>query len=46
MFVSSALRTLGYTALMGAPPKVQPIFVSSTYCLLFIVCLPKIVQIK
>ena len=26
MFVSSALWTLGYTALMGAPPKVQPIF--------------------
>ena len=28
MFVNSALRTLGYTALMGAPPKVQPMFVS------------------
>ena len=28
MFVSSALKTLGYTALMGAPPKVQPMFVS------------------
>ena len=30
MFVSSTLRTLGYTTLMGAPPKVQPKFVSST----------------
>ena len=30
MFVNSALRTLGYTALMGAPPKVQPMFVSYT----------------
>ena len=29
MFVSSALRSLGYTAIMGAPPKVQPMFVSS-----------------
>ena len=28
MFVNSALRTLGYTALMGAPPEVQPVFVS------------------
>ena len=26
MFVSSALRTVRYTALMGAPPKVQPSF--------------------
>ena len=26
MFVSSALKALGYTALMGAPPKVQPSF--------------------
>ena len=30
MFVNSALRTLGYTALMGAPPKVLPMFVSYT----------------
>ena len=30
MFVSSALRTLGYTAIIGAAPKVQPMFVSST----------------
>ena len=29
MFVSSALRTLGYTAIIGAAPKVQPMFVSS-----------------
>ena len=26
MFVSYAIRTLGYTALMGAPPKVLPSF--------------------
>ena len=26
LFVSSALGTLGYIALMGAPPKVQPSF--------------------
>ena len=30
IFVSSALKTLGYTALMGSPAKVQPMFVSYT----------------
>ena len=24
-------KTLGYTALMGVPPEIQPMFVSSTY---------------
>ena len=24
-------KTLGYTALMGVPPELQPMFVSSTY---------------
>ena len=30
MFVSSALRAVAYTALMGVPPKVKPMFVNST----------------